>query len=72
MAQYTLASRLSGRGRTQYVAQELELYATKCGARLRPTTPLQNLAKTNRKFYGNGPKTGAEASVATAAVERGV
>jgi 3-hydroxyacyl-CoA dehydrogenase/enoyl-CoA hydratase/3-hydroxybutyryl-CoA epimerase len=36
---------------SQYVAQELELYATKCGARLKPSTPLLNMAKTNRKFY---------------------
>lgn len=38
---------------TQYVAGQLELYASKCGARLRPTQPLQNLAKTDRKFYGD-------------------
>lgn len=37
---------------TQYVAQELEVYAAKCGVRLKPSQPLQNLAKTNRKFYG--------------------
>jgi 3-hydroxyacyl-CoA dehydrogenase / enoyl-CoA hydratase / 3-hydroxybutyryl-CoA epimerase len=37
---------------TKYVTQELELYASKCGARLKPTQPLLNLAKTNRKFYG--------------------
>ncbi|MGE4131007.1 MAG: 3-hydroxyacyl-CoA dehydrogenase NAD-binding domain-containing protein [Bdellovibrionales bacterium] len=37
---------------TQYVVQELELYASKCGRRLKPTQPLLNLAKTNRKFYG--------------------
>ncbi len=36
---------------TQYVAQELEVYASKCGARLKPTQPLQNMAKTSRKFY---------------------
>lgn len=36
---------------TQYIAQELELYASKCGARLKPSHPLSNLAKTNRKFY---------------------
>jgi 3-hydroxyacyl-CoA dehydrogenase/enoyl-CoA hydratase/3-hydroxybutyryl-CoA epimerase len=36
---------------TQYVVQELEIYAAKCGPRLRPTQPLLNLAKTNRKFY---------------------
>lgn len=37
---------------TKYIAQELELYASKCGARLRPSVPLANLAKTERKFYG--------------------
>jgi 3-hydroxyacyl-CoA dehydrogenase/enoyl-CoA hydratase/3-hydroxybutyryl-CoA epimerase len=36
---------------TQYVTQELEVYASKCGARLKPSQPLLNLAKTNRKFY---------------------
>ncbi len=36
---------------TQYVAQELEMYAAKCGPRLKPTQPLLNLAKTNRRFY---------------------
>ena len=36
---------------TQVVAQELELYASKCGARLKPSQPLANLAKNNRKFY---------------------
>jgi len=36
---------------TQYVTQELEVYASKCGKRLKPTQPLLNLAKTNRKFY---------------------
>lgn len=36
---------------SQYIAQELEVYASKCGARLKPTQPLLNMAKTNRKFY---------------------
>ncbi len=36
---------------TQYVAQELEVYASKCGARLKPSQPLLNLAKTGRKFH---------------------
>ena len=36
---------------SQYIAQELEIYGSKCGARLKPSHPLQNLAKTNRKFY---------------------
>lgn len=45
---------------TKYVAQELELYATKCGPRLRPTQPLVNLAKTDRKFYGMNVKVNVE------------
>lgn len=49
---------------TQYVAQELEVYATKCGARLKPTQPLSNLAKTNRKFYSG--KASAERAVSEA------
>jgi 3-hydroxyacyl-CoA dehydrogenase/enoyl-CoA hydratase/3-hydroxybutyryl-CoA epimerase len=36
---------------SKYVAQQLEIYAAKCGPRLKPTQPLVNLAKTNRKFY---------------------
>ncbi len=36
---------------TQTIVQELELYASKCGARLKPSRPLENLAKNNRKFY---------------------
>lgn len=36
---------------TQYVAQELEIYASKCGSRLKPSQPLVNLAKANRTFY---------------------
>lgn len=36
---------------TQYIVQELELYASRCGARLKPTQPLANMAKSNRKFY---------------------
>lgn len=36
---------------TQTIAQELEMYASKCGARLKPSQPLLNLAKNNRKFY---------------------
>jgi 3-hydroxyacyl-CoA dehydrogenase / enoyl-CoA hydratase / 3-hydroxybutyryl-CoA epimerase len=38
---------------TQYVVQELELYASKCGARLKPAQPLANLARNNRKFYAS-------------------
>lgn len=44
---------------TQYVAGQLEIYASKCGARLKPTQPLSNLAKTNRKFYAGGISNGA-------------
>jgi 3-hydroxyacyl-CoA dehydrogenase/enoyl-CoA hydratase/3-hydroxybutyryl-CoA epimerase len=36
---------------TQTIAQELEVYAAKCGPRLKPSRPLENLAKNNRKFY---------------------
>jgi 3-hydroxyacyl-CoA dehydrogenase/enoyl-CoA hydratase/3-hydroxybutyryl-CoA epimerase len=36
---------------TQKIADELEIYATKYGARFKPSTPLRNMAKTNRKFY---------------------
>jgi 3-hydroxyacyl-CoA dehydrogenase / enoyl-CoA hydratase / 3-hydroxybutyryl-CoA epimerase len=48
---------------TQYITQELELYATKCGARLKPSQPLVNLAKTNRKFHK--PAVAGVASVET-------
>jgi 3-hydroxyacyl-CoA dehydrogenase/enoyl-CoA hydratase/3-hydroxybutyryl-CoA epimerase len=36
---------------SQFIAQELELYASRHGLRLKPTTPLANMAKTGRKFY---------------------
>jgi len=36
---------------TQKIADELEVLATKYGIRFKPSTPLQNMAKTNRKFY---------------------
>jgi hypothetical protein len=36
---------------TQKIADELEIYATKYGARFKPSTPLRNMAKTNRTFY---------------------
>jgi 3-hydroxyacyl-CoA dehydrogenase/enoyl-CoA hydratase/3-hydroxybutyryl-CoA epimerase len=36
---------------TQKIADELEVYATKYGARFKPSTPLRNMAKTNRTFY---------------------
>jgi 3-hydroxyacyl-CoA dehydrogenase/enoyl-CoA hydratase/3-hydroxybutyryl-CoA epimerase len=35
----------------QKIADELEIYATKYGARFKPSTPLRNMAKTNRTFY---------------------
>lgn len=34
-----------------YIVQELELYASRFGRRFTPTTPISNMAKTNRKFY---------------------
>ncbi len=36
---------------TQTIADELEVYATRYGARFKPSTPLRNMAKTNRTFY---------------------
>lgn len=37
---------------TQYVADQLALYASsRKAARLKPSTPLTNMAKSNRKFY---------------------
>ena len=36
---------------TPYIVQELELLATSYGPRFAPTTPLLNMAKTDRKFY---------------------
>ena len=36
---------------TQKIADELEVYATKYGIRFKPSTPLRNMAKTNRTFY---------------------
>ena len=36
---------------TQYIVDQLEGYATKGAARLRPSTPLRNLAKNNKTFY---------------------
>lgn len=38
---------------TQYVAQQLEMYATK-GPRLKPSQPLQQLARSNKSFYERG------------------
>lgn len=36
---------------TQYVADQLEVYASKGAARLKPSAPLRSMAKTNQKFY---------------------
>ena len=38
---------------TQYIVDQLEVYAAKSAARLKPSTPLRNMAKTQRKFYAN-------------------
>jgi 3-hydroxyacyl-CoA dehydrogenase/enoyl-CoA hydratase/3-hydroxybutyryl-CoA epimerase len=36
---------------TQYIVDQLEGYGARGAARLKPSTPLRNLAKNNRKFY---------------------
>jgi len=36
---------------TQTIADELEVFATQYGIRFKPSTPLRNMAKTNRTFY---------------------
>ena len=36
---------------SQYIVDELEIYSNKYGARFKPTTPLRNMAKTDRSFY---------------------
>lgn len=36
---------------SQTIADELEVYATQYGIRFKPSTPLRNMAKTNRTFY---------------------
>lgn len=36
---------------TQYVVDQLEIFAAKGAPRLKPTNPLRQMAKTNRKFY---------------------
>ena len=36
---------------TQAIVDELEIYNTKYGLRFKPSTPLRNMAKTNRTFY---------------------
>ena len=35
----------------QYIVDQLEVYAAKNAARLKPSNPLRSMAKTNRKFY---------------------
>lgn len=36
---------------TEKIVDDLEVYATKYGARFKPTTPLRNMAKTQRTFH---------------------
>ena len=36
---------------SQKIADELEVFATKYGPRFKPSTPLRNMAKTQRTFY---------------------
>ncbi len=36
---------------SQYVVDQLEVYSSKGAARLKPSQPLRNMAKTQRKFY---------------------
>jgi len=36
---------------SQAICDELELFATRYGIRFKPSTPLRNMAKTNRSFY---------------------
>lgn len=36
---------------TKMIATELDVYAARCGKRLKPSVPLANMAKTDRKFY---------------------
>jgi 3-hydroxyacyl-CoA dehydrogenase/enoyl-CoA hydratase/3-hydroxybutyryl-CoA epimerase len=36
---------------SQYIVDQLEIYASKGAARLKPSNPLRNMAKTQRKFY---------------------
>lgn len=36
---------------TQYICDQLEMYSSKGAARLKPATPLRNMAKNNTKFY---------------------
>ena len=37
---------------TKYICDQLEIYAAKGAARLKPSNPIRNMAKTERKFYG--------------------
>jgi 3-hydroxyacyl-CoA dehydrogenase/enoyl-CoA hydratase/3-hydroxybutyryl-CoA epimerase len=52
---------------TKKIVEELEVYASKCGHRLKPAAPLSQMAKTNRGFYsaaaGGAVRAAAEASV---------
>lgn len=36
---------------SQYIVDQLEVYASKGAGRLKPTAPLRNMAKTQRRFY---------------------
>jgi 3-hydroxyacyl-CoA dehydrogenase/enoyl-CoA hydratase/3-hydroxybutyryl-CoA epimerase len=36
---------------SEYIVDQLEDYGGRRGARLKPNTPLRNMAKTHRKFY---------------------
>jgi 3-hydroxyacyl-CoA dehydrogenase/enoyl-CoA hydratase/3-hydroxybutyryl-CoA epimerase len=36
---------------SKYVCEQLEIYAAKGAARLKPSTPLRNMAMNNKKFY---------------------
>ncbi|MEZ0392829.1 MAG: 3-hydroxyacyl-CoA dehydrogenase NAD-binding domain-containing protein [Pseudobdellovibrionaceae bacterium] len=36
---------------SQYIVDQLEVYSSKGASRLKPSTPLRNMAKTQRKFY---------------------
>jgi 3-hydroxyacyl-CoA dehydrogenase/enoyl-CoA hydratase/3-hydroxybutyryl-CoA epimerase len=36
---------------SQAITDELEVFATQYGPRFKPSTPLRNMAKTNRRFY---------------------
>jgi 3-hydroxyacyl-CoA dehydrogenase/enoyl-CoA hydratase/3-hydroxybutyryl-CoA epimerase len=42
---------------TKKITEELELYAAKCGPRLKPAAPLAQMAKSNRGFFA-GPTAG--------------